>query len=382
MSKKLLPIAGALALAGMSLGRAVTNDEAAGWNRMATIDEAGTQAGVKLRHPCQTIDGITVDSTGAFIIGELERLDQTLNMPLVDVSYGRDIQMREDVTIADEHSSFTLSSFASAGSLGAGNGIRSGKAWIGKETDQVVGVNTDISKTAVTLRLWAVELRYTIPELESAAQMGRPIDQQKYEGLKLKHQMDTDEQVYVGDATTGDVGMLNHTLVTNVSNLPAGAAASTLWANKTPDEILKDVNDALSSAWAAAGYEVMPKKVLIPPVQFGLISTRVISSAGTTSILKYIAENNIVTASGRGQIEFQPCKWLVGAGSGGTYGTPGTVDRMVVYTNDKRFLRFPMTLLQRTPVQYESIWHKTTYYCRLGSVEMVYPETVAYRDGL
>jgi hypothetical protein len=29
-----------------------------------------------------------------------------------------------------------------------------------------------------------------------------------------------------------------------------------------------------------------------------------------------------------------------------------------------------------------SIYHQTTYFCRLGVVEVVYPETIAYRDGL
>lgn len=364
------------------LVRAKTRDHMFTADAEMVIDAKGTQKGVSLGNPFKTHDGRTVDSTGAFLVGELERLDQTLNVPLADVSYGRDIQMREDVTIADETSSFTLSTFASQGNLGTGNGIRSGKAWIGKDTDQISGVNTDISKTALALRPWGLELKYTTLELESAAKVGRPVDDQKYEGLKLKHQMDIDEQVYVGDSITGDVGLLNHTLVTNVTNLPAGASTSTTWALKTPDEILKDVNDLLTSAWAASGYAAMPKKILLPPTQFGLISTRKIGEAGTASIMKFLMENNIVTASGKGQIEFQPVKWLVGAGSGGTLGTAGTVDRMVAYTNDKRFVRYPMTMLQRTPIQYKSIWHMTTYFCRLGVVECVYPETIAYRDGL
>src|ERR1700744_4011403 len=59
-----------------------------------------------------------IDSTGAFMVGELERLDQTLHMPLAAVSWGRDIDLREDVTIGDEVSSFTLTTFGSAGGLG------------------------------------------------------------------------------------------------------------------------------------------------------------------------------------------------------------------------------------------------------------------------
>lgn len=38
-----------------------------------------------------TFDQATVDSSGAFLIGELERLDQTLNLPLVGY---RDIKVQ------------------------------------------------------------------------------------------------------------------------------------------------------------------------------------------------------------------------------------------------------------------------------------------------
>jgi hypothetical protein len=100
------------------------------------------------------------------------------------------------------------------------------------------------------------------------------------------------------------------------------------------------------------------------------------------SILKYIQENNLLVTSGKGQLEILPLKWLIGSGVGGTIGTTGTVDRAVVYTKDKQRVRYPMTLLQRTPIQFDSIYHKTTYFCRLGAVEVVYPETIGYFDGI
>lgn len=360
-----------------------TRDNLRQMAQVLTFDGQGNHMGIALGGNFQTHDGMTVDSTGAFLIGELERLDPTLNLPLTDVTWMRDIMLREDVTFADEHSSFTQSTFASAGSLGAGNGIRTGKAWAGKDTTQLTGIQLDIGKIPQALRLWGLEVKFTIAELESAAKVGRPIDAQKIEGMQLKHQMDIDEQVYVGDAITGDEGLLNSSRVTNVSNLPNGAASSPLWANKTPDEILKDVNDVLQSAWASSAYAVMPDRIGLPPSSFGLIATRIISSgAGNISIMTYLEQNNIITKSGRGQLRFYPMKWAVGAGSGGTYGTEDGHNRMIAYNNDKRFVRYPMTMLQRTPVQYEGLYHKFVYYCRLGVVEFPYAETIAYRDGL
>ncbi len=391
MKKFFTPSAIASAMAAPSILRLRTRDQMTfDMASMANgpISARGDMRGKTLDHAFRTHDGLqtlgvkTVDSTGAFLVGELERLDQTLHMPLAAVTWSRDVPLREDVTIADEFSSFTLTTFGSAGNLGTGNGIRNGKAWIGKATDQIGGVGVDTGKYPFPLTPWGLEIKYSILELESAAKMGRPIDDQKYEALKLKHQMDIDEQVYVGDATLNNTGLFNNTLVTNVTNVPNGAGGDTEWTTKTPAEILADVNAMLNSAWAASGYAVMPNRVLLPPAQFGYISAQVVSSAGSVSILKYLLDNNIVKSSGQGEITIAPAKWLVGAGAGGTIGTLGTVDRMVAYNKAKQFVRYPMTMLQRTPIQYDSIYHKSTYFCRLGVVEVVYPETFAYRDAI
>jgi hypothetical protein len=366
----------------ISLGRHRVTDmmtfDAAGH----TTDGAGNMMGRRFEHTYRTSDGRTCDSTGAFLVGELERLDQTLHEPLASVSWGRDIDLREDVTLADEVSSFTLSTYGSQGGLGTGNGIGNGKAWIGKNTDQITGIGLDIAKIPNPLTIWAMELKYTIPELESAAKLGRPVDQQKYAGMQLKHQMDIDEMVYIGDTTLNVGGLVNNALVTNVGPVANGAGGTPGWSTKTPAEILQDVNEILTSAWNASAWAVIPDRLLIPPTQFGYISTQLVSQAGNVSILKYLMENNLLTTSGRGKIDIYPSKWLIGAGAGGTVGTTNGHDRMIAYTKEKDRVRYPMTLLQRTPVQYMSIYHQTTYFCRLGVVEVVYPETLAYRDGL
>ena len=248
----------------MARFRARTRDRARTQDEYASLGPEfnNAQRGKTFDHAYQTHDGRTVDSTGAFLVGELERLDQKLNMPLAAVTWGRDVELREDVSLADEMASYTLSTFASAGNMGTGNGIRNGKAWMGKDSNSVGGVAVDIGKYPQPLTPWGLEIKYSILELESAAKMGRPIDDQKFEALKLKHQMDIDEQVYVGDSTLGFGGLLNSAGVTNVSNLPNGALASPLWSSKTPAEILADVNNVLTSTWAASGYAVMSSRKL------------------------------------------------------------------------------------------------------------------------
>ena len=366
-------------MAGFS-GRRATRDHNLLFNPRAGLDARGNDLGVRFGNNYRVGDK-TYDSTGAFLVGELERLDQTLHDPLVAVSWGRDIDLREDVTIADEVSSFTASTFGSVGGLGTGNGIGTGKSWIGKNTTEIQGVDLDINKTVHPLRPWALEVSYTIFELESAARLGRPVDQQKWDGMKLKHQMDIDEQVYYGDTVTGDTGLVNAAGVTP-TNVPVGASGFTQWVNKTPQEILYDFNTALSTTWAAAAWAVMPEKILIPPAQYSYLSTQIVSAAGNQSILRYLLENNLLMKAKGAQLAIEPLKWCIGAGVNGTIGTTGTVDRMVVYTQDKNYVRFPMTQLARTPLQYDAIYHNTSYFCRLGVVEVVYPQTIGYFDGI
>lgn len=83
-----------------------------------------------------TIDRATIDSTGAFLVGELERMDQSLNMPLVSVKWTRDMPLRSDISIADEVSSFTNTDFSSVGGPNP-----TGKNWMGKKGTATRGLS-------------------------------------------------------------------------------------------------------------------------------------------------------------------------------------------------------------------------------------------------
>lgn len=323
----------------------------------------------------------TKDSTGSFLIGELERLDPTLHEPLVQVTWGRDIDLREDVTIADEVSSFTNSSFAAAGGI-----VPTGKNWISKDANAISGIALDIGKTLHPLYLWGMEIKYTLPELASAQKLGRPIDVQKLDGLKMKWNMDVDEMVYIGDTTFNQKGLCNNTgtgtgfvtatnVVTAGASSPTGNSSSTRWIDKTADAILADINTALTNAWTASGWSIIPDELRLPPVQFGYLVAQKVSNAGNVSLLEFLRNNSLSNAANGRPLNIQPIKWLTGRGAGST-------DRMLVYTRDRDRVRFPLVPLQRTPLEYRNLYQIVTYYGRIGCVEFVYPETVGYVDGI
>jgi hypothetical protein len=310
----------------------------------------------------KTYDQRTIDSAGAFMVGELERLDKTLHMPLVNTTWGRDIDLRTDVSIADEVSSFTNSGFAAPGGINP-----AGKNWIAGMATEIPGVAVDIKKSTVPMRLWGLALAWTLIELAKAEQIGRPLDSQKYEAMKMKHGMDVDEMVYVGDTETGATGLVNNPSITPQN-------ADDAWATADPTDILDSINEIVRIGWEQSAYAICPSRLLLPPVQYSLL-TRPVTAAGSKSILTYVSEECLANGINGKPLEIYPLKWLTGRGVGQT-------DRMMVYTKDQLFVRFPMVPLQHTPVEYRGLAQITTYFGSLGEVEFVYPETVAYMDGI
>lgn len=309
-----------------------------------------------------TLDGKTIRDAGAFLVGELERLDPELHAPLVSVTWGRDIDLREDVTLGDEVSSFTNSSFAAAGGIYA-NGIN----WIGRDSNAIPGIAVSIDKTSKPLRLWGQEIGFTVQELAAAQRVGRPIDQQKFDGLKLKHQMDIDQVVYLGDDAVGATGLCNNPGITPMN-------ITKTWTTATPTEILQDINGLLETAWAQSGYAVLPDRLLLPPTAMTRL-TQPMTEAGSQSVLQYVREQCLCNTVNARLLEIAPVKHLVGAGA-------GKKNRMVAYTKNRQFVRYPLVPLQHTPVEYRGLYQITTYYAALGEMEFVYPETVAYADGI
>ena len=100
------------------------------------------------------------------------------------------------------------------------------------------------------------------------------------------------------------------------------------------------------------------------------------------SILEYLKNNTISNSINGKPLVIQPLKWLTGTTRGGQGPGAGGADRMVAYTKDPMRVRFPLVPLQRTPVEYRDLRQLTTYFGRLGAVEIVYGETIGYRDGI
>ena len=310
--------------------------------------------------PRRFADAETISATGAFLVGELERLDARVYEPIADFTYGRDIDLRDDVTIADEVSSFIQSEYMGGfGGTGAGK-----KSFIKGPDSTPARVSVSLKKVATPLTLWGMEVAYTIFELQKAMQAGRPIDAQKHSAMRMKHQLDIDTQVYVGDDEVGVKGLLNSDQVTHEN---VGT-----WTDSTDVKtVIGYFNNILEKAWKATQYNRIPKNLLVPPAIFGkLVSTQLTNTE--MNLLRYVEANNLSVANG-GTLTIRPVRWLADTS---LFSTP----RIVAYTKAVDVVRFPLVPIASLPVRYRNFEQAVPYFAALGGVEFVRPEMVYYAD--
>lgn len=304
-----------------------------------------------------------ISSTGAFLVGELERLDTELYAPLADFTWSRDIDLREDVTIADEVTSFMLANYA--GGFGSVGG--SGKSWIKGMDTTPARVSIETSKVTTPLTPWGMEVSYSIFELQKAMRVGRPIDVQKYDAMKFKHQLDIDQQVYLGDTGIGVKGLLNNDSAVAKSNI-GSVDVKTI----TADKAVELFNTVLEASWKATQYVRIPDTILIPPALFAALASKQLPNVDK-NVLEYVLQNNLAVSNG-GKLTIRPVKWLadksINSGNG----------RLVAYTKARDVVRFPLVQLQSLAPQFRDFMQSVPYYGALGGVEFVRPEMVYYGD--
>ena len=215
-------------------------------------------------------------------------------------------------------------------------------------------------------------------EREKMAQVGRDPETFLNKGIRLHCDKLIDRNVYRGFSKVSSTGLCNNTHITRVSASPHTPGSNdTRWAVKTADEILKDINDAISALWRDndCSPDALPNHILVPVEQFGALVTRKVSDDSERSILTYVEENNLTAKQG-GTLVISPCKWCAGAGTNDT-------DRMVVYCNSVDRVCFNLTQpLRRMDTEYSDMRIKIPYIAQFSEVRFLYPSTVRYMDAI
>lgn len=317
------------------------------------------------------MDAAGIASGNAFLTSELEKRDPIIRQPLTSVTYPRDVPIETGGGWVE---------FASAMSVQYGVTGGSGDSTItAGGANGIPIVQASLDKGLFQAHVYSVALRIMFVDMQKSSYIGRSLDQLLQEGVRLSYDKHMDENVYAGFAQYGTYGLVNHPDVTETT-VADGAKGTSNWKDKTPDEILLDINTAISATWEAAGFDTaaIPNHILVPYEQYLYLLNTKVSDLATKSILDYLLENNIVNKEGKGQLFIGATAWCKGAGTGGK-------DRMVVYVNHERYIGLdelvPLNRIMTQP-NVAHVCYDTAYMANISEIKMMYPNTVTYWDGI
>lgn len=316
--------------------------------------------------PVMDADGIA--SGGAFLVSELEKRDPLIRKPLTSFTYPRDIVIQTGGGWVDYVSAMSVAYGITGGAVNSP--VTAGGA------NGIPVVQASVDKGVYKAHVFAAALRVMFQDMQRANFIGRSMDQLLQDGVRMAYDKHQDQNVYTGIPEYNTTGLVNNPNAT-ASTVADGSNGNGNWATKTPPEILEDVNTALTTTWAQAGYDLaaLPNHILIPYEEYTYILNTPVSDLATKSIYDYIMENNITNKNG-GDLFIGATIWCKGAGTSGT-------DRMVVYVNHERFLKMdelvPMSRIMSAP-NVANVCYDTAYMANVSELEVMYPQTITYWD--
>jgi hypothetical protein len=208
---------------------------------------------------------------------------------------------------------------------------------------------------------------FTIPEIQAAARLSRPLERDRAEACRRTIEQKIDSVLATGDSAFGLTGFLNLT-GTDTYTTPTGSGGLTTWATKTPDEILADMNGMIQQVIVNTKEVESPTMLLLPPSQLQLISTKARSAVSDTTILNFFKGN-------RPNVMVDSWTKLSGAGASG-------VDRAVAFEPSKTKVRALMAIeFEQAQPQLRNWAYVINARARTGGVVTSYPKSIIYADG-
>ena len=243
--------------------------------------------------------------------------------------------------------------------------------WIGDKAFDVPMAESATNKVSIPVRMAGIGYQYSLEELGVAASLGIPLTDRKASSARKGSEEFIQKTAYLGDATVGFNGFLNHPNVPTANVVDPGAG--TEWVNKTPDQILFDINDMFGDINSSTGGNESADTLALPIAQWNYIMGTPRSANSDTTIGQYIANNSPFLDSVNDIIKIEE---LAGIGAGST-------DRMMAYTRDpdKVVMHLPMPF-RFLPAQEKGLGFEVPGMTRVGGVEFRYTQSASYRDGI
>lgn len=228
-------------------------------------------------------------------------------------------------------------------------------------------------ETNIPVRSVGISYGYNLDEIQASQLTGAALDQRRANSARRATEQTVNDVAFFGDSTSGLPGLFDN------PNIPTGAVVNpgsgTEWVNKTPDQILFDVNDLFADIFETTKMVERGNTLMLPPAQWSYIASTPRSSNSDTTILQYLVQNSPYLNSEDDIIPVNECA----AENNPLLST----DAMVAYDRspDKLQLEVPVEL-EMLPVQQKNLEFVVPGRLRLGGLNIYYPLSLAIATGI
>lgn len=234
--------------------------------------------------------------------------------------------------------------------------------------------------------LAAIGYQYNIEEVNTALQVGGSLPDRRARAARLAATKFVYDAGIAGHAEKGKQGLINLSGVTTAI-AANGAAGSPLWVNaagvgqKTPAEIVADINRALQGINLSTFETEMADTILLPPEALNYIAATPYSATTMETILSFVQRTNLYTLQTGRPLTIRSIRELSTAAVTGAAAGDG---RMVAYKNDQDYVKLNLPMPHRfLPVYQDSPLNWTVPgIMRIGGVELLTTAAFRYLDGI
>lgn len=249
--------------------------------------------------------------------------------------------------------------------------------WFSHQANDLPLVDINRSKFEQGIEMAAVGYQYTLEEIGQAMMVpGLNLSSERAEAAVRAYEEFMDKLARFGSVSKGFTGLFNNANVSQGTAIADGTGSSPLWANKTADQMIRDVQQALMGVYQGSLTVEMADTVLMPIAQMQLLAdTRVPNTYGNA--LDYLAKYNLYTHTTGAPLMMRGVLNLDTAGVGSTA-------RLMAYRRDPRVLKLHVPMVHRfLPVwQTGPLTFSIPGIFRVGSVEIRRPGACRYLDGI
>lgn len=218
----------------------------------------------------------------------------------------------------------------------------------------------------------ATSFGYSTQELRAARFAGVALELFKVDAARRAIREKENSITWLGDVSHGIVGLFAHPNIPTVQAPLNAAAASRLWVDKTPDEIIADIR-LLTSGIRQATNGVHEGNTLVVPIEhYDIMANTPRSSISDTTILEFITKPG--NSFGLDQVT-----WLTDIAGQGT----GATDEAFCYERDPEVLELRIPMEMRThPPQMRNLEFVIPVEAENGGTVVRYPLACRYLYGI